>query len=195
MTTRKTKNADAPIVMDNLGNVLISIFEPLHKLHLTNPNRINDRQTDTGHDKGVDTGMRILIDMMANTVYRQLYGTLMGSNGEIPNANERLKRADELWENHKERYAGDLEAMTADPRTYELTHYYEMCSARCDAMQELLNGFKECFKTFTGEDWKPRPMGGTNGNGRKVELTEEAKAAALAALAKLEEKRKTLTSN
>jgi hypothetical protein len=174
---------------------LIHTFEKLHQLHqISNPNRFESASTDTGQEKSypTDRGMEITLDMICNTIHRQLYGNLFSRAGDrFDNVKDRLDKAEQLIEAHMDRYGGDREGMSVDPRTYELAHQLDLATARFEAMKELLDGMRATIEHFTQKKWEPRPMGtGQNTTGRRIEITDEAKTAALAALAKLDAKRK-----
>jgi hypothetical protein len=182
------------ISVSTIESSLIHTFERLHQLHqITNPNRIQSPSTDTGQEQSfpTDRGLEITLDMLANTIHRQLYGNLFSRGGDrFDNIKDRLDKAEQLVEAHMDRYGGDREGMTTDPRTYELAHALDVATARFESMKELLDGVVGTLEHFTQKKWEPRPMGnGQNASGRRIELTDEAKNAALASLARLEEKR------
>jgi hypothetical protein len=159
---------------------IVAAFEPLHALHnFTNP--MGD--TGQGNEFPTDRGMEITLDMLANTVYRQLYGNLQGKTGDrFDNIKERLDRAEALMQAHIERYSGRTEELSVDPRTYELDHALRVATTRFECMKELLDGLRNTLEHFTQKKWAPREMTGANSTARKVQITEEMKAAALATI-------------
>lgn len=182
MSKTRTQNLKT---VSTISTSLIATFDPVHNLHdLGGYDRIKAPSTDTGQERApADLGMIIPLDMVANTLHRQLYGRITGRNGQsYDNIKERMDRYETMMQDHYQRYGNNPEAATADPRTYEIAYNLDIATARYEALKEFYDGVVATIEHFTQKKWEPRPMDGGNTAGKRVEITDELKAKALAAL-------------
>jgi hypothetical protein len=137
----------------SLANALIQIFEPITSALDAN----NDAQVDgMGHARPSteDAGNRIMLDQMANQVYRQLRGSINSKTGvKYDNVTERFLKSQEDMYAHTEKYSGDTDLIQSDPRTYVIGHWLLVNEARFHALTELLDGICLAYQEIVGKPW------------------------------------------
>jgi hypothetical protein len=101
-----------------------------------------------------DAGLRILLDSLARQIYRQLRGTISSKTGvKYDNITDRFNKSQDDMAAHADKYRGDDTSLMSDPRTYVLTHWFNVNEARYNCYTEILNEVSEAYHSITGKPW------------------------------------------
>jgi len=159
-----------------LATALMTTLEPLVTTLDSNPNWVDDPSTDQGHQhpSQQDVGLQILLGFTIQNFHTQLYGPIFTKKGQIDSIKDRLDNQERLMSEHVAKYQDDPLAMSTDPRTYTLNHYFQVAEARFNAVKDMLDSFKAVYQQITGTVWQPQGAAAQNGSAvRKVEITDE----------------------
>jgi hypothetical protein len=153
-----TKKPEHKIVMP-LSEALWQSFEPL--VHALDQDvdfaDMSSKMPDTGHTKPsvTDKGMLSMIKFAADNLHRQAYGVIVTKSGSYPNAQTRALQSAQDYEEHVNRYDGDIAALMSNPRTLTLIHWKEVNEARLQMIDEQFEAYKYCYEKLTNEQYIP----------------------------------------